>query len=186
MNGLALDVHKEEIAVEMNLDIKKVNYILKISQDIVSAKILDIEIDKKAAENLSKCARRTPRIANRLLRRMRDFAEIQHDGIITDKVVSQSLDSLSIDEKGLDYSDQQYLQLMCENFSGGPTGLSTIAAAMGEEENTIEEVIEPFLIMEGMIQKTPRGRQVTDKGWNHLGLKNTAVKEIPNNTSFDL
>lgn len=136
-----------------------------------SAKILDIEIEGIAAEHLAKCARRTPRIANRLLRRMRDFAEIQHEGTITEKVVSESLKSLSIDERGLDYSDQQYLRLLCENFSGGPTGLSTIAAAMGEEENTIEEVIEPFLIMEGLIQKTPRGRQVTDNGWKHIGLE---------------
>ena len=145
-----------------------------------SAQILEVEIDKIAGKELSYCARRTPRIANRLLRRMRDFAEIQHAGVITEKVVKQGLESLSIDSKGLDYSDQQYLAAVCEKFAGGPVGLSTIAAAMGEEENTIEEVIEPFLIMEGLLQKTPRGRKVTDLAWEHLGL------EIPgNNTDTD-
>ncbi len=141
-----------------------------------SAKILDIEIETSAAEKLSYCARRTPRIANRLLRRMRDFAEIQHEGVITDTVVEQGLKSLSIDEKGLDYSDQDYLKNLCEKFGGGPVGLSTMAAAMGEEENTIEEVIEPFLIMEGFIQKTPRGRIVTDLAWSHLGLKSPVTQ----------
>ncbi|MCF7812341.1 Holliday junction branch migration DNA helicase RuvB [Candidatus Gracilibacteria bacterium] len=136
-----------------------------------SAKILDIHIDSEAAQKLALCSRWTPRIANRLLRRMRDFAEIRHEGKITLPVVEQGLESLSIDEKGLDHSDQLYLRTLCEKFNGGPVGLSTIAAAMSEEENTIEDMIEPFLIREGFLKKTPRGRQVTESAWKHLGLQ---------------
>lgn len=136
-----------------------------------SAGILNIEIESIAAQHLARCSRRTPRIANRLLRRMRDFAEIRHEGIITEKVVSEGLKSLSIDPKGLDHADQMYLQIICEKFKGGPVGLSTIAAAMGEDENTIEDMIEPFLIREGFLNKTPRGRMVTESGFAHLGLK---------------
>ncbi len=135
-----------------------------------SADILEVDIEKKASERLSKSARRTPRIANRLLRRMRDFAEILHEGKITEKVVEEGLKSLSIDEYGLDYADQEYLKVLCEKFKGGPTGLSTLAAAIGEDEATVEEVIEPFLIREGFIQKTPRGRQATDLAFQHLKL----------------
>ncbi|MCF7906132.1 Holliday junction branch migration DNA helicase RuvB [Candidatus Gracilibacteria bacterium] len=136
-----------------------------------SARILEIDIDAKAAEILSASSRRTPRVANRLLRRMRDFAQILHQGKITLQVVKEGLENLSIDEKGLDHSDQTFLQVLCEKFSGGPVGLSTMAAAMGEEENTIEDMIEPFLIREGFLKKTPRGRMATEAGFVHAGLK---------------
>lgn len=135
-----------------------------------SAKILDIETEPAAANKLAKAARRTPRVANRLLRRMRDFAEILHSGKITEKVVTEGLKSLSVDARGLDFSDQEYLTVLCEKFNGGPVGLSTIAAAIGEDEATLEDVIEPFLIREGFLQKTPRGRTVTDAGFSHMGL----------------
>jgi len=137
-----------------------------------SAKILDIEMAPKAADILSAAARRTPRVANRLLRRMRDFAQILHDDVITEKVVTEGLKSLSVDSQGLDFADQEYLKIVCEKFAGGPVGLSTIAAAIGEDEATLEDVIEPFLIREGFLQKTPRGRQVTDAGFSHMGLTN--------------
>ncbi len=136
-----------------------------------SAHILDIVIEDEAAEILSHSARKTPRIANRLLRRMRDFAEILHQGRITKAVILDGLQNLSIDHKGLDHSDQMYLQNLCEKFRGGPVGLSTIGAAMGEEENTIEDMIEPFLIQEGFLQKTPRGRMATDAAFQHIGIK---------------
>jgi len=136
-----------------------------------SAEILEVEIDNDAAENLSYCARRTPRVANRLLRRMRDFAEILHNGIVTKTVVINGLKSLSIDHKGLDHSDQEFLKTLCEKFSGGPVGLSTLAAAIGEDENTLEDMIEPFLIREGFLQKTPRGRIATKQPFLHLGLQ---------------
>lgn len=136
-----------------------------------SAEILEIPIDKKSAEILSRAARRTPRIANRLLRRIRDFAEIEHAGEITESVVQSSLKSLSIDSIGLDRSDQEYLTALCEKFKGGPVGLSTIAAAIGEDEGTIEDMIEPFLIREGFLDRTPRGRIATEGAWEHLGIK---------------
>jgi Holliday junction DNA helicase RuvB len=136
-----------------------------------SAEILKIEIHPEAAEKLAHSARRTPRIANRLLRRVRDFAEIDHAGVITMEVVLSSLENLSVDSRGLDRADQEYLQNLCVKFTGGPVGVSTLAAAIGEEERTIEEMIEPFLIREGLLQKTPRGRMATDAAWMHLGLK---------------
>lgn len=141
-----------------------------------SASILEIKIEDEAGKILSKACRCTPRIANRLLRRMRDFAEILHDGVITSKVVKEGLKSLSIDLCGLDFSDQEFLQVICEKFNGGPVGLSTIAAAIGEDENTIEDMIEPFLIREGFLQKTSRGRMVTDKAFSHFGLVNLREK----------
>jgi len=137
-----------------------------------SAKILEIKIEEKASKTLSKTCRRTPRIANRLLRRMRDFADVLHDGIITEKVIEESLKNLSVDHRGLDFSDQEYLKVICHNFNGGPVGLSTLAASLGEDESTIEDVIEPFLIREGFLQKTPRGRIVTDLGFRHMGIIN--------------
>lgn len=147
-------------------------YTPKEIQQIItrSAKILEVPIDTQAAEKLSHSARKTPRIANRLLRRMRDFAQILHEGEITLSVIETSLQNLSIDHKGLDHSDQMYLQNLCEKFGGGPVGLSTMAAAMGEEENTIEDMIEPFLIQEGFLQKTPRGRMATSSAFTHIGV----------------
>jgi len=142
-----------------------------------SAKILDITIDKVAAKKLSRSCRKTPRIANRLLKRMRDFAEILHAGHISEPVVNQGLDSLGVDHLGLDYADQQILEAICQKFSGGPVGLSTLASAIGEDEATIEEVIEPFLIQEGLLQKTPRGRTATEKAFQHLGLEFSAKKQ---------
>lgn len=135
-----------------------------------SAKILNVTLEPEAAKLLSECARRTPRIANRLLRRIRDFAQIQHAGVITLPVAEQSLGHLSIDSIGLDHADQEYLTVLCEKFQGGPAGLSTISAAIGEDEQTLEDMIEPFLIREGLLQKTPRGRMVTLQAWKHLGL----------------
>ncbi len=135
-----------------------------------SAGILDISITKESSQLLSHSSRRTPRIANRLLRRVRDFAEILHEGKITTPVVVDSLKQLSVDTIGLDRSDQEFLQTLCIKFSGGPTGLSTLAAAIGEDERTIESMIEPFLIREGMLQRTARGRMATNSAWKHLGL----------------
>ena len=135
-----------------------------------SAGILEVKIEPEAAALVSKCSRCTPRIANRILRRLRDFAEVLHDDVITLEVAQEGLRKLSIDEAGLDFSDQEYLKTLCEKFSGGPTGLSTMASAIGEDEQTIEDMIEPYLIREGFLQKTPRGRQVTHKAFEHLGV----------------
>ncbi len=135
-----------------------------------SAKILGVEIAPDAAAHLARCSRRTPRIANRLVRRMRDFAQMAGENTITEAVVADGLNRLHIDPRGLDWSDQQYLKTLCETFNGGAVGLSTIAAALGEDEATIEDMIEPFLIREGFLQKTPRGRVATDAAWQHAGV----------------
>ena len=136
-----------------------------------SAKILDVDIEVSAAQRLARSSRRTPRIANRLLRRVRDYAEIDYDGIVTEMVVETSLHNLSVSPTGLDRADQELLRTLCEKFAGGPVGLNTLAAAIGEDVRTIEDMIEPFLIREGYLQRTPRGRTVTDRAWEVVGGK---------------
>jgi holliday junction DNA helicase RuvB len=135
-----------------------------------SAKILEIEIEQAACQQLAKSTRATPRIANRLLRRMRDFAQINHDGVIHSKVVEEGLRDLGVDELGLDAHDLRILKALITKFGGGPVGLNTLAAATSEEESTIEEVIEPFLLQLGLISRTARGRVATDSAWKHLGI----------------
>lgn len=136
-----------------------------------SARILEVQIDPDSALMMAKASRRTPRIANRLLRRMRDFAQVHGKGSIHLSLVEQGLLQLSVDKKGFDRNDQEFLEVLCSKFFGGPVGLSTLAAAMGEDESTVEDMIEPFLIREGMIQRTPRGRMATERAFDHLGLK---------------
>lgn len=142
-------------------------------QEIIkqSAKILDTDLDESAIELLAKASRRTPRIANRLLKRVRDFALVYDASVVSADIARQTLQHLSVNEQGLDRADQEFLSVLCEKFAGGPVGLSTIAAAIGEDSNTIEEMIEPFLIREGMLQRTPRGRKATDRAWQVLGQK---------------
>ena len=135
-----------------------------------SAKILDVEIETEACKKLSGCARATPRIANRLLRRMRDFAQINHEGVIHSTVVEEGLRDLGVDELGLDIHDLRILETLIRKFGGGPVGLGTLAAATSEEESTIEEVIEPFLLQLGFLNRTPRGRVATESAWRHLGI----------------
>ncbi len=135
-----------------------------------SAQKLKIQIEKPAAEKLSHCARCTPRIANRLLRRMRDFAEVDHAGTITAEVVDTSLAALGVDAQGLDQHDRRILTTLIEKFAGGPVGLGTLAATTAEEEETIETVIEPFLLQLGFLQRTPRGRIATGLAYEYLGL----------------
>jgi Holliday junction DNA helicase RuvB len=134
-----------------------------------SAKILDIEIDNSGAAEISKRARKTPRIANRLLKRVRDFAQVKAKGHIDEDVANKALDMLEVDEYGLDNTDRKLLATIIENFKGGPVGLSTLAAATSEEIETIEDVYEPYLIQIGMLERTPRGRKVTAEAFRHLG-----------------
>lgn len=141
-----------------------------------SAAILQIEIEEQGAEVIARRSRGTPRIANALLRRIRDFAQIKGDGIITKDIAEFGLNAINVDESGLDEMDNRILSTIIHKFKGGPVGLSTIATAVGEEAGTIEEVHEPFLIMEGFIQRTSRGREATTKAYKHLGIvepKNT-------------
>jgi Holliday junction DNA helicase RuvB len=134
-----------------------------------SAAILNTEISSDAAGEISRRSRGTPRIANGLLRRVRDFAQVLNDGIIDIGITQHALKALNVDEHGLDEMDNRILAAIIDKFKGGPVGLTTIATAVGEESGTIEEVYEPFLIQEGFLQRTPRGREATLKAYNHLG-----------------
>ncbi|HHZ71326.1 MAG TPA: Holliday junction branch migration DNA helicase RuvB [Methylococcaceae bacterium] len=136
-----------------------------------SAKILRMNIVPEGAYEIARCARGTPRIANRLLRRVRDFSEVKADGQVTVEIAQQALTMLNVDQSGLDAMDHKLLRTMIENFSGGPVGLDSLAAALSEERGTIEDVLEPYLIQQGFMMRTPRGRVVTGKAYQHLGLK---------------
>ena len=135
-----------------------------------SAEILDIPVDSKAAKEIAKRSRGTPRILNNLLRRVRDFAEVEGNGKITHDISIKSLDALKIDKKGLDEMDNKIIDAIVNKFNGGPVGIKTIATACGEEANTIEEVYEPFLVQEGYIKRTQKGRVATEISYNHLGI----------------
>jgi len=136
-----------------------------------SASILDIPIEDDGAQAISLRSRGTPRIANRLLKRVRDFAQVKGDGIIEKNIANEALEMLEVDKLGLDGSDRRVLLAMIEKFGGGPVGLDTLAASTGEEDITIEDVIEPFLLQLGFISRTPRGRIVLPKAYEHLGIK---------------
>lgn len=136
-----------------------------------SAGVLQVEILSGAAEEIARRSRGTPRIANRLLKRVRDFAQVRYDGKITDEVARTTLDILEVDRAGLEVSDRRLLLSMIEKFGGGPVGLDTLAASVNEERDTIEEVYEPYLIQLGFIQRTPRGRVITPLGYKHFGFE---------------
>ena len=142
-----------------------------------SASILGIKIEHEGAMQIARRSRGTPRIANRLLRRVRDFAEIQADGVITKEVADKGLDMLEVDSLGLDGVDRTLLSTMITMFKGRPVGLETLAAATGEEAATIEDVYEPYLMQVGFLMRTPRGRIVTDLAYEHLGLAKPGEKE---------
>lgn len=149
-----------------------------------SAKILNISVDIEGAYKIASRSRGTPRIANRLLKRSRDFAEVKYDGVITSEAAESALGSMEIDELGLDSIDRRLLMTMVKNYNGGPVGLETISAAIGEESVTIEDVYEPYLMQIGFLARTPRGRIVTPAGYRHLGIN----KDNTDNTqqTFDL
>lgn len=130
--------------------------------------LLEIKIEKKGAEEMARRARGTPRIANRLLKRVRDFAQVKGDGIITVEIAERALGMLDIDEHGLDYLDRKILQTIINKFAGGPVGLETLAASLSEEKDTISEVYEPYLLKKGFIKRTPQGRVATDRSYKHL------------------
>ena len=136
-----------------------------------SARILGVEIEEKGALELARRSRGTPRLANRILKRVRDFAQVKYDGIITQDVAALALDLMDVDRMGLDHIDRNILCIMIDKFKGGPVGLDTLAAAIGEDAGTIEDVYEPYLIKNGFINRTPRGRVVTELTYHHLGLE---------------
>ena len=141
-----------------------------------SAGVLGVKVEAGGAKEMARRSRGTPRIANRILKRVRDFAEVRYDGVITEEVAVTALDLMDVDRMGLDHTDRNLLITMIEKFSGGPVGLDTIAAAIGEDAGTIEDVYEPYLIKNGFINRTPRGRVVTEDAYRHLGL---TVGDLP-------
>ena len=147
-------------------------YTAKDLQEIVerSAKVLGVEIDPTGAAEIARRSRGTPRLANRLLKRVRDFAEVRFDGVITRKAADYALDILDVDKLGLDAGDRSILLMMIEKFGGGPVGLDTLAAALGEDPGTLEDVYEPYLLMNGLIMRTPKGRIATENAYRHLGI----------------
>lgn len=141
-----------------------------------SAKIFNIDIDEQGAYEIARRSRGTPRLANRLLKRVRDFAQVKYDGVVSLKVANFALDLLEVDKLGLDNTDRGILLTMIEKFHGGPVGLDTLAAAVGEDRGTIEDVYEPYLIQNGLILRTPRGRVATDRAYAHFGIPVEAEK----------
>ena len=135
-----------------------------------SAKVLDVDIDENGALEMAKRSRGTPRLANRLLKRVRDFAQVKYDGVISKEVANYALDLLDVDKYGLDHSDRTILLTIIEKFQGGPVGLDTLAASVGEDSGTIEDVYEPYLLKNGFIQRTPKGRVATERAYGHLGI----------------
>lgn len=136
-----------------------------------SAKVLNAPVELAGAMEMAKRSRGTPRLANRILKRVRDYAQVKHDGIITEEVAMTALDLMDVDKMGLDHIDRNILLSMIQKFSGGPVGLDTLAAAIGEDSGTIEDVYEPYLLKNGFINRTPRGRVVTELAYHHLGLE---------------
>ena len=129
-----------------------------------------MEIEPEGAAEIARRSRGTPRLANRLLKRVRDFAQVKYDGVITKQVADFALDILDVDKLGLDNNDRNILMMMIEKFGGGPVGLDTLAAALGEDAGTLEDVYEPYLLMNGFLNRTPRGRVATESAYRHLGI----------------
>lgn len=167
--GLLTSPMRARFGITFNLDYYDTKTLMSIVKR--SAGILNIEISDEGAHEIARRSRGTPRIANALLRRVRDFAQIKGDGTIGIEISKFALQALNVDEYGLDEMDNKILNTIIVKFKGGPVGLTTIATAVGEDPGTIEEVYEPFLIMEGFLQRTPRGRIATEKAYKHLGIE---------------
>lgn len=167
--GLLTSPFRDRFGIVARLEFYQVQDLTQIVER--SAHILNVDIDKAGSEEIARRSRGTPRIANRLLRRVRDYAQVKADGKVTDKVVKPALDFLKVDSLGFDVMDQKLLLALIEKFSGGPVGLESLAAYINEEKGTIEDVIEPFLIQQGFMVRTPRGRMATLHVYQHFGLK---------------
>jgi len=167
--GLLTAPLRDRFGVIHRLEFYSISELCQIIQH--SAKILNVKIEKNGALELAKRSRGTPRIANRILKRVRDFAQVRYEGVITEEIANIALDLLDVDKLGLDYLDRNILVTMIEKFGGGPVGLDTLAAAVGEDAGTIEDVYEPYLIKNGLLSRTPRGRVATDLAYRHLGVE---------------
>ena len=179
-SGLLTSPLRARFGIQSHLEYYDAEILLKIV--VRSASILNIEIDRDAAMEIAGRSRGTPRIANSLLRRVRDFAQVKGNGKIDLKITKYALDALNIDKRGLDLMDNKILSTIIHKFKGGPVGVGTIATAVSEDPGTIEEVYEPFLIKEGFLQRTPRGREVTDLAYKHLGISKSSIID---NTLFN-
>lgn len=166
--GLLTAPLRDRFGIVQRLEFYKIADLTHIVQR--SATILGVELDAKGASEIARRARGTPRIANRLLRRVRDYAEVKGDGNISRDIADAALNMLAVDRHGFDHMDRRMLTTMIEKFDGGPVGLDSLAAAIGEEKGTIEEVLEPYLIQEGYVTRTPRGRVVAPSAYRHLGI----------------
>ena len=175
-SGLLTSPLRARFGIQCHLQYYDVSTLTKIV--LRAASILDVQIDEKAAIEIAGRSRGTPRIANSLLRRVRDFAMVTGNGIIDLEVTKFALDALDIDKKGLDNMDNRILSTIIHKFGGGPVGLTTIATAVGEDSGTIEEVYEPFLIQEGFIKRTPRGREATASAYTHLGVTYNKTEQL--------
>ena len=173
--GLVSSPLYSRFGIPMRLDFYEPSDIRKII--FRSAGILSVKIEEEAAELVSRCSRGTPRIANRILRRMRDFAQVWGSGIIDMSIVTRGLESLEIDARGLDKVDREILRTLVQKYGGGPVGSETIAISIGEAVDTLEDVYEPYLIQIGFLKRTPRGRVATDGAWEHLGVKRTGENQ---------
>lgn len=170
--GLLTSPFRDRFGISQRLDFYSVSELSGIVKR--SAKILGVKIDASGTEELAKRSRGTPRIANRLLRRARDYAEIKGDGALDKSMTSRALDMLEVDASGLDTMDRKLLTTMIKKFDGGPVGIDSLSVAISEERGTIEDVLEPYLIQQGFLTRSPRGRVVTAMAWRHFGLHNPA------------
>lgn len=167
--GLLTAPLRDRFGIIHHLEFYSVDQLKLIIQH--SARILDVEIDEKGAVELARRSRGTPRLANRILKRVRDFAQVKYNGVITDYVARVALDLMDVDKLGLDHLDRNILETIIYKFAGGPVGLDTLSAAIGEDAGTIEEVYEPYLIQNGLLNRTPKGRVATDLAFKHLGIE---------------
>jgi Holliday junction DNA helicase RuvB len=174
--GLLTSPLRDRFGIVQRLEFYSAEELCQIVQR--SAGLLEIELDAEGAHEIASRSRGTPRIANRLLRRARDYAEVRADGIINAEIARAALDMLKVDRSGLDHMDRRLIVALIERFDGGPVGVDSLSAAIGEERGTIEDVIEPYLIQQGYMMRTPRGRVVTARAYTHLGLKHSTQGEI--------
>ncbi|MDP8970892.1 MAG: Holliday junction branch migration DNA helicase RuvB [Actinomycetota bacterium] len=166
--GLITSPLRDRFGLAARLDFYEIDELVSILRR--SASILGLTMEPEGAGEVALRSRGTPRIANRLLKRVRDYADVRADGVVTAALARQALELFEVDARGLDKLDRRVLEALCRSFGGGPVGLSTLAAAVGEEPDTVEEVVEPFLIQQGLLARTPRGRVATDGAYAHLGL----------------
>jgi Holliday junction DNA helicase RuvB len=177
--GLLTTPLRDRFGIPIRLEFYSVEELLEII--LRASKFMKIKTDNLGGLEIAKRSRGTPRIANRLLRRVADFAVVEGTGIITKDIADSSLTRIGVDLAGLDSADRKYLKIIAENYAGGPVGVETISAAMSEARDALEEVIEPYLLQQGFLQRTSRGRMITEKAWNHLGMQ-----QIKNNVQLDL